>query len=69
MCLTRWATDSEQSSRRLGASLRKLMGPADLLTPMMKGLDAVKLMPLDGPEAGYQVEFASPESEATRVVM
>ena len=60
---------SVHGSRRLGASLRKLMGPADLLTPMMKGMDADELIAMDGPEAAYQVEFTSPESEATPVVM
>ena len=48
----------EHGSRRIGAVLRLLKGPAELLTPMLKGLDAAELMALPPPEAGYEVVYA-----------
>jgi hypothetical protein len=48
---------SEHGSRRLGAALRQLVGPASMLTPMMKGLDAAELMRLEAPEPGYEVDL------------
>ena len=35
-----------------GAALRQLVGPAELLTPLLNGLDAVELMALAPPDAG-----------------
>ena len=47
----------EHGSRRLGAVLRLLSGPVELLTPMLKGLDAAELMAMAPPEAEYKVEY------------
>ena len=49
----------EHASRRLGAVLRLLKGPADKLTPMLKGLDAGELMALPPPDldASYRVVY------------
>ena len=47
----------EHGARRLGAVLRLLKGPAELLSPMMDGLDAAELMSLPAPEAGYTVLY------------
>ena len=49
---------NEHGSRRLGAALRLLKGPAELLTPMLKGLDAADLMTLPPPESSYEVIYA-----------
>ena len=46
---------SEHGSRRLGAALRQLVGPSEMLTPLLKGLDANELMALPAPDAGYIV--------------
>ena len=56
------STQSEHGSRRLGAALRQLVGPASMLTPMLKGLDAGELMRLAAPEAGYEVKFEVEQS-------
>ena len=42
----------ERGARRLGAVLRKLVGPAARLTPLLQGLDAVQLMALPPPDSG-----------------
>ena len=47
----------ERGSRRLGAALRRLKGPAGKLTRLLKGLDAAELMALGAPEAGYEVVY------------
>jgi hypothetical protein len=48
---------ADHASRRLGEALRKLTAPAELLSPMLRGLDAAKLMSLGAPEAGYEVAY------------
>jgi hypothetical protein len=59
---------SEHGSRRLGASLRQLTGPASMLSPMLKGLDAPELMALPPPDRAYRVVFeeASPRQQELR---
>ena len=52
----------EHGARRLGAVLRLLIGPAELLTPMLKGLDAAELMALAAPEAGYEVVYSAEDA-------
>ena len=47
----------DHASRRLGAALRQLTGPAELLTPLLGGFDAAELMAMDDPEGGYEVVF------------
>lgn len=37
--------------------LRKLKGPAELLTPLLDGLDADDIMSLPPPDAGYRVDY------------
>ena len=54
LCVLDAMGHGEHGARRLGAALRQLVGPADLLTPMMKGLDAAELMTLPAPEAEYK---------------
>ena len=39
----------EQGSRRLGAALRQLTGPAEALTPLLKGFDACTLIAMEPP--------------------
>eukprot|EP01045_Picozoa_sp_COSAG04_P006491 COSAG04_NODE_320_length_16877_cov_26.485401_2_plen_419_part_00 len=53
----------DHGSRRLGAVLRRLQSPAEMLTPLLKGLDAAELVALPPPEAGYTVAYGSGESE------
>ena len=55
---------SQHASRRLGVALRLLGGPAELLTPLLDGLDAADLMALPEPEPGYSYEVRFEEAEA-----
>jgi tetratricopeptide (TPR) repeat protein len=57
----------DHASRRLGAALRLLKGPADKLTPLLHGLDATELMALPPPDASYLVVYeADPAENALR---
>jgi tetratricopeptide (TPR) repeat protein len=47
----------DHASRRLGAALRLLKGPADKLTPLLQGLDAAELMALPPPDTSYRVVY------------
>ena len=49
----------DHGSRRLGAALRQLIGPADLLTPLLGGLDAAELIRLPPPDASYTVVYST----------
>eukprot|EP01045_Picozoa_sp_COSAG04_P016770 COSAG04_NODE_1430_length_6798_cov_9.576205_3_plen_331_part_00 len=51
----------DHGSRRLGAVLRRLKGPASSLSALLDGLDAGELMALDAPRPGYEVVFAPDE--------
>jgi hypothetical protein len=62
VCVLDGMGHGEHGSRRLGAALRLLTGPPELLTPLLGGLDAPELMALGPPEAGYQVAFATSPS-------
>lgn len=53
----------EHGSRRLGVVLRLLTGPAELLTPMLQGLDVAELMALPAPDASH----ASPNGTGSTV--
>ena len=57
ICVLDGLGHDEHGARRLGAVLRLLKGPAELLSPMMDGLDAAELMSLPAPEAGYTVLY------------
>ena len=49
---------SEHGSRRLGAALRKLKGPADKLNQLLKGgLDAAELMAMPLPDPSHTVVY------------
>ena len=48
---------SEHGSRRLGAALRLLKGPASTLSPMLKGCDAAQLIALAPPDSAYVVVY------------
>eukprot|EP01046_Picozoa_sp_COSAG06_P063118 COSAG06_NODE_14526_length_1149_cov_3.281905_1_plen_383_part_11 len=56
---------SEHGSRRLGAALRQLKGPASALSPMLKGLDAAELTALPPPDASYSVVYGDEDSAET----
>ena len=57
LCVLDVIDHSDHGSRRLGAALRQLVGPADKLTPLLNGLDASELMALEAPEPGYAVVY------------
>jgi hypothetical protein len=57
LCVLDTMGHADHASRRLGAVLRKLTAPPELLTPMLKGLDAAELMLLPDPEVGYEVVY------------
>ena len=58
LCVLDHIGHSEHGSRRLGAALRKLKGPAAKLSQLLKGgLDASELMALPVPDAGYRVVY------------
>ena len=57
LCVLDAMGHADHGSRRLGAVLRKLSSPAELLTPMLKGLDAAALLALDAPEGGYELVY------------
>jgi tetratricopeptide (TPR) repeat protein len=65
LCVLDSMGHADHGSRRLGAVLRLLSSPAELLTPMLKGLDAAELMSLGAPEAGYEVVYIATEDAAT----
>ena len=54
----------EHGSRRLGAALRVLKGPAGTLTPLLKGLDAAELMAMAPPDSAYVVHYGAEDSAA-----
>jgi hypothetical protein len=53
----------EHASRRLGAVLRLLKGPAEKLTELLKGLDAGALMALPPPDPSYRVVYEVDSSD------
>ena len=55
---------ADHGSRRLGAALRKLKGPADQLTQFLRGLDAPALMALAPPDDGYCVVYETEQQPA-----
>eukprot|EP01043_Picozoa_sp_COSAG02_P063427 COSAG02_NODE_8990_length_2370_cov_4.177455_3_plen_298_part_01 len=55
LCVLDRLGHGEHGSRRLGEALRLLVGPAEMLTPMMDGQDAAELMALPVPERDYKV--------------
>jgi hypothetical protein len=64
-------SDGEHGSRRLGAALRLLTGPAELLTPLLESdaLDAAELMALPPPNSAHEVVYEAepePETEASK---
>jgi hypothetical protein len=56
---------ADHAARRLGEVLRPLKGPAAMLTPMLKGLDAAELMLLPAPDADYHVAYSTEPPEVT----
>jgi hypothetical protein len=57
----------EHGSRLLGASLRRLTGPTQMLTEMLDGVDAAAMMALPEPEPGYALGPAAGEGTAAQV--
>ena len=45
--------------------LRLLKGPAEKLSPLLKGLDAAELMALPAPDASYEVAYGQSEPALT----
>eukprot|EP01046_Picozoa_sp_COSAG06_P060468 COSAG06_NODE_12876_length_1317_cov_1.468801_1_plen_402_part_10 len=67
LCVLDHIGHSEHGSRRLGAALRKLKGPAAKLSQLLKGgLDAAELMALPVPDAGYRVVYEAAAVAAGR---
>ena len=58
LCVLDGMGHGDHGSRRLGAVLRRLKGPASSLSELLDGLDAGELMALGAPEAGYEVVFS-----------
>ena len=57
---------SEHGSRRLGAALRMLKGPASTLSPMLKGYDdAAQLMALPPPDSACVVVYEEESAETS----
>ena len=54
---------ADHAARRLGAALRLLKGPAELLTPLMDGLDANQLMSMGPPEPEYHISYGGAEAQ------
>ena len=63
LCVLDEMGHGEHGARRLGAALRLLTGPAELLTPMLKGLDAAEVMAMGAPEAGYECVYTEEDAE------
>jgi lambda repressor-like predicted transcriptional regulator len=51
----------QHGSHRLGAALRLLSGPPEMLNSMLKGLDGAELMSLPAPDPDYHVAYAVEE--------
>ena len=51
LCVLDSLGHGDHGARRLGEVLRLLIGPADMLTPLMDGLDAAELMRMPPPSA------------------
>jgi hypothetical protein len=49
------------ASRRVGAALRLLNGPAEMLTPLLDGLDAAELIALPPPDVSYRIVYDTGE--------
>eukprot|EP01051_Picozoa_sp_SAG22_P004184 SAG22_NODE_218_length_14885_cov_24.733699_5_plen_1447_part_00 len=64
VCVLDGLGHGEHGARRLGVALRQLTAPADMLTPLLDGLDAAELMGLPVPEAGYTVVFSTEDAAA-----
>jgi hypothetical protein len=43
----------------LGAALRLLTGPAEMLTPLLDGVDAAEMMAQPGPDPSYKLPFVA----------
>ena len=63
LCVLDEMGHGEHGARRLGAALRLLTGPAELLTPMLKGLDAAEVMAMGAPEAGYECVYTEEDAD------
>ena len=53
----------DHAARRLGAALRLLKGPAELLTPLMDGLDAGQLMSMSPPDPKHEINYGDAETQ------
>ena len=54
---------TDHAARRLGAALRMLKGPAELLTPLMDGLDAGLLMSMGLPDPMYKIDYGGVKAQ------
>lgn len=67
LCVLDSMGHGEHGARRLGAVLRLLTGPAELLTPMLKGLDAAKLMVLPEPDPEHEVVYVVEDASTLKL--
>ena len=58
LCVLDAMGHADHASRRLGAVLRLLSSPAELFTPMLKGLDAAELMVSEAERLGCAVHLS-----------
>ena len=65
LCVLDGMGHGDHGSRRLGAVLRLLKGPADKLTPLLNGLNVAELMSLPPPDASYHMVYKTAEDSAT----
>jgi hypothetical protein len=70
LCVLDGLGHGDHGSRRLGAALRRLKGPAERLNGLLNGLDAAELMTLSEPEPGYEVAYgASADVDSTEAAL
>lgn len=53
----------EYGAQRLGEALRLLVGPAEMLTPLLKGLDAAEMIAHAPPNPDYELAYPSDSDE------
>jgi hypothetical protein len=58
VCVLNAMGHGDHGSRLLGAALRLLIGPAEMLTTMLDGIDAAETMVLPEPDPSYKLRFA-----------
>jgi hypothetical protein len=57
VCVLEASGHGDHGSRLLGAALRLLTGPAEMLTPLLDGVDAAEMMAQPEPDPSYKLPF------------